>query len=66
MGCRSMKAWRTSSSDLPRALACAAMRSSSEGDWIVPGQMALQRTPWRMKSAATDLVRPTTAAFDVP
>jgi hypothetical protein len=27
----------------PAAAACAAIRSSSEGDWIVPGQIALQR-----------------------
>jgi hypothetical protein len=30
------------------------MRSSSDGDSIVPGQMALQRTPCLMKSAAID------------
>ena len=30
---------------------------------IVPGQMALQRTPRVMKSSATDLVRPMTAAL---
>ena len=39
------------------------MRSRSDGDSIVPGQMALQRTPWVMKSSATDLVRPMTAAL---
>ena len=39
---------------------------SSEGLSIVPGQMALQRTPRRMKSAATALVRPITAAFEAP
>ena len=39
------------------------MRSRSDGDSTVPGQIALQRTPRVTKSAATDLVRPTTAAF---
>ncbi len=42
------------------------MRSSSEGDWMVPGQMALARMPCLMKSAATALVRPITAAFVAP
>jgi len=28
--------------------------------------MALQRTPFRMKSAATALVKPITAAFEAP
>ena len=42
------------------------MRWSSEGDSMVPGQMALERTPLRMKSAATALVRPITAAFVAP
>ena len=42
------------------------MRPSSDGLSIVPGQMALQRTPLRMKSAATALVSPITAAFDAP
>ena len=36
------------------------------GDTMVPGQIALTRIPLRMKSAATDLVKPTTAAFVVP
>src|SRR5437016_11993372 len=39
------------------------MRSSSEGVAIVPGQIALQRMPRLMKSAATDLVSPITAAL---
>ncbi len=43
-----------------------AMRRSSDGLSIVPGQIALQRTPRRMKSAATALVRPITAAFEAP
>ena len=42
------------------------MRSSSEGDTIVPGQIAFTRMPCLMKSAATDLVSPITAAFVVP
>ena len=33
---------------------------------MVPGQMQLQRMPRVTKSAATDLVRPITAAFDAP
>ena len=32
----------------------------------MPGQIALQRTPWVMKSAATDLVKPITAALVAP
>lgn len=32
----------------------------------VPGQIALQRMPRVTKSAATDFVRPMTAAFDAP
>ena len=46
--------------------ACVAMRSRSEGDSMVPGQMALQRMPRATKSAATALVRPITAALDAP
>ncbi len=42
------------------------MRSSSDGVWMVPGQMQLQRTPLPMKSIATALVRPTTAALVAP
>ena len=42
------------------------MRSRKEGDSTVPGQIALQRTPWVMKSAATDLVKPITAALVAP
>ena len=45
------------------ALASVSMRSSSEGLSIVPGQMALQRMPRLMKSAATALDRPITAAL---
>ena len=45
---------------------CARIRASSDGLSTVPGQIALQRMPWVMKSAATDLVRPITAAFDAP
>ena len=48
------------------SLASVAMRWSSEGLSIVPGQIALQRTPRLMKSAATALVRPITAAFEAP
>ena len=61
-----MKAWRTVSRLWPELSASAEIRSSSDGDWIVPGQMALARTPRLMKSAATALVRPITAAFVVP
>ena len=46
--------------------ALASIRASRLGVEIVPGQMALQRTPCLTKSAATDLVRPTTAALLVP
>ena len=42
------------------------MRSRSDGDSTVPGQIALQRMPRVMKSAATALVRPMTAALDAP
>ena len=42
------------------------MRSLSEGDWIVPGQIALHRTPLVRKSSATDLVSPITAALAAP
>ena len=42
------------------------MRSSSEGVSMVPGQMQLQRMPLPMKSMATALVRPTTAALVAP
>ncbi len=44
----------------------ALMRASRDGDWMVPGQMALQRTPLVMKSWATALVRPITAALVAP
>ncbi|MNN75255.1 hypothetical protein D3C81_1915460 [compost metagenome] len=50
----------------PVAAACAAIRSFSDGDSMVPGQIALQRMPRVTKSAATDFVMPTTAAFEVP
>ena len=46
--------------------ASAAMRSRSEGDSTVPGQIALQRTPRVTKSAAIDLVMPITAALVAP
>ena len=39
------------------------IRCSSEGDWTVPGQIALQRIPCRMKSMAIDFVSPIAAAF---
>ena len=45
---------------------CIAMRSSSDGVATVPGQIALQRMPWVMKSAATALVSPITAALVAP
>ena len=57
-----MNIWRAFST-LPTSRPNAAMRSSSEGDWMVPGQMQLQRIPFLMKSKATALVSPTTAAF---
>ena len=66
IGWRSMKAWRTAASVWPVFLASVLMRSSSDGDWMVPGQMALARMPFLMKSAATALVRPITAALLVP
>src|SRR5262245_8411155 len=44
----------------------AAMRPASDGESTVPGQSALQRTPLPTKSAATDLVKPMTAAFVAP
>ena len=62
----STKACRISLNDLPRSLAWVEIRASSEGDSIVPGQMALARMPRRMKSAATALVRPITAALLAP
>ena len=66
MGWRSMKVWRTASRLCPDAAACATMRASREGDWIVPGQIALARMPRLMKSAATALVSPMTEAFEAP
>jgi hypothetical protein len=45
---------------------CAETRSASDGVSIVPGQIALQRIPWVMKSAATDLVSSITAALVAP
>ena len=48
MGWRSMKAVRAASSDWPVFFALASMRSLSEGDWIVPGQIAFTRSPLRM------------------
>jgi hypothetical protein len=42
------------------------MRSRSDGDSTVPGQIALQRMPRVTKSAAIDLVRPITAALVAP
>ena len=66
MGWRSMKACRAAASVMPCVLANVAIRSSSEGDWIVPGQIALARMPFLMKSAATALVSPITAAFEAP
>jgi hypothetical protein len=58
MGWRAMKPARAAASS-----PVARMRSVSEGVSTVPGQMALQRTPWPTKSAATDFVRPITAAL---
>jgi len=42
------------------------MRSPSDGVSTVPGAIALQRMPLPTKSAATDLVSPTTAALLAP
>src|SRR6186997_2932610 len=53
-----MKFLRTCSGGVPVCFATACTRSSKEGDTIVPGQMALQRIPLVMKSAATALGRP--------
>ncbi|MNJ03815.1 hypothetical protein D3C73_1642900 [compost metagenome] len=61
-----MKAWRAAASVVPVEAARSLMRWSSEGDWIVPGQIALERIPCLMKSAATAFVRPITAALVVP
>jgi predicted MFS family arabinose efflux permease len=66
IGWRATKAASTWASVWPLAWAWAAMRSRSDGDSTVPGQMALQRTPRVMKSAATALVRPMTAALVLP
>ncbi len=66
MGCRSMKPRRMSCAERPVSFAAAATRSSSEGDSMVPGQIALTRIPCRMKSAATALVSPMTAALVAP
>ena len=60
MGWRAMKAARAASASPP-----AAIRSCSEGLSVVPGQMELQRTPWPMKSRATERVRPISAALVV-
>ena len=65
MACRAMKASRAPCTD-PAWAALAAMRSSRLGVCTVPGQIALQRTPWRTVSAATLLVSPITAALLVP
>src|SRR5690606_13681200 len=66
MGWRAIKAACTVASAWPLTRACSAMRWRSEGESTVPGQIALQRMPWPTKSAATDLVRPMTAALLVP
>ena len=59
--------WRATNAFLAASASpCAAIRSSSDGVWIVPGQIALQRMPLVTKSAATDLVSPITAALLVP
>src|SRR6202041_3896143 len=58
-----MKVSRTSFSVLPSAWAWAAIRWAKDGESTVPGQIALQRIFCFRKSAATDLVRPTTAAL---
>ena len=65
MGWRATKAAFTASTGCPLVLACASIRSVSEGDSTVPGQIALQRMPRVTKSAAIDLVSPITAAFEV-
>jgi hypothetical protein len=66
MGWRSTNSLRTTRAERALALACVAMRSSSEGDSMVPGQIALARMPFLMKSAATALVNPITAALVAP
>src|SRR5438874_12453537 len=63
IGWRSTKPRRAASVPPGKRTPCIAMRSSKDGVAIVPGQIALQRTPCTMKSAATDLVRPITAAL---
>src|SRR5690606_34942791 len=66
MGWRATNAASTVASAWPLTRACSAIRWRSEGESAVPGQIALQRMPWPTKSAATDLVRPMTAALLVP
>src|SRR5689334_6457799 len=44
----------------------AAIRPASDGESTVPGQIALQRMPLPTKSAATDFVKPITAALLAP
>src|SRR5688572_27394561 len=65
IGCRSTNIL-SAFSLLPMSRPRASTRSSQEGERTVPGQMALQRMPLRMKSAATALVRPITAALLAP
>ena len=55
--------WRATNFSRPSGPAAAA-RSSIEGVSTVPGQIALQRMPWVMKSSATARVSSETAAFD--
>ena len=61
-----MKACWISATDLPVLVGLLGDAAVERGLSIVPGQIALQRMPCLMKSAATALVRPITAALDAP
>ena len=59
----SLQSFSAAFGEMPERLACAATRSRNDGDSIVPGQIALTRTPRLMKSIAVALVSPITAAL---
>jgi len=54
--------WHTSTGSIFELL---RILSFNDGVSIVPGCIQLHRMPLLIKSAATDFVKPTTAAFDV-
>jgi len=66
LGWRSVKDCATSEFGFPVFVDTSLMRSPSEGDSMVPGQIAFTRMPRLMKSAATCLFRPITAARAAP